>query len=371
MRVVMFCQSIRSDWNHGNAHFLRGIATELQRRGHRVAVLEPRLGWSATQLAAEHGSDALRVYERAYPNLSSECYDLSTLDLGPVLDGADLVLVHEWNEPELVARIGAHRPRGGRRYRLFFHDTHHRAVTDPGTMAAYDLREYDAVLAFGAAVRNRYLDNGWAARAFVWHEAADTQVFRPVPRLPAPLLDLVWIGNWGDEERTRELEDYLLEPARRLGLRGEVYGVRYPSDACERLARAGLTYRGWLPNFLVPSVFARARATVHVLRRPYAAALPGIPTIRVFEALACGIPLICSRWEDREQLFTPGRDFLVAADGDEMRRHLDHLLAHPAEAAALARHGRVTVLSRHTCVHRVDELLALSRRLEAQPGRTG
>ena len=57
----------------------------------------------------------------------------------------------------------------------------------------------------------------------------------------------------------------------------------------------------------MPEVFARFRVTVHVPRRPYVEALPGIPTIRVFEALACGIPLVCAPWDDAEGLFTPGR----------------------------------------------------------------
>jgi spore maturation protein CgeB len=113
----------------------------------------------------------------------------------------------------------------------------------------------------------------------------------------------------------------------------------------------------------VPGVFARYAMTVHVPRRPYAAALRGIPTIRVFEALACGIPLVCAPWCDSENLFSPGEDFLVARDGAAMRHHLAALRADPEFAAALAAHGRATVEARHTCAHRVDELLAICRSL--------
>jgi spore maturation protein CgeB len=59
MRYVIFCQSIASCWNHGNAHFLRGIARELLRRGHQVIVYEPADGWSRTNLARDHGEAAL------------------------------------------------------------------------------------------------------------------------------------------------------------------------------------------------------------------------------------------------------------------------------------------------------------------------
>src|SRR5206468_4012209 len=123
---------------------------------------------------------------------------------------------------------------------------------------------------------------------------------------------LVWIGNWGDDERTEELQEFLIGPARELALRAEIHGVRYPEFALKMLADAKISYRGWIANFKAPEAFARARLTVHVPRRPYVRSLRGIPTIRVFEALACGIPLISAPWEDAENLFTPGEDFLVA-----------------------------------------------------------
>jgi spore maturation protein CgeB len=366
MRIVMFYHSLLSDWNHGNAHFLRGVVSDLLRRGHRVDVYEPRDAWSLRNLLDEHGEEPVRQFRAAYPELDSTAYDLSTLDFDDALEGADLVLVHEWNEHELIRRIGAHRAARGSgpdSYKLLFHDTHHRAVTEPASMAKYDLTHYDGVLAFGNVLRDLYLKNNWTRRAWTWHEAADHRVFRPVPDQPCEG-DLVWVGNWGDEERTAELHDFLLGPVRSLNLRARVHGVRYPNDARTALAGAGIEYAGWLPNYRAPQVFARFKATVHVPRRPYVQALPGIPTIRVFEALACGIPLVCSPWDDAEELFTPGRDYLLARDGEEMKRHLRTLLAEPTSAREVAEHGRRTVLARHTCAHRVDELLEVVSELD-------
>jgi spore maturation protein CgeB len=91
--------------------------------------------------------------------------------------------------------------------------------------------------------------------------------------------------------------------------------------------------------------------------------LPGIPTIRVFEALACGIPLVCAPWQDTEGLFKPGENFLVARNGIEMRGHLDAILHDTKLASDLSSCGRATVEARHSCVHRVDELLAICRAL--------
>jgi spore maturation protein CgeB len=100
-----------------------------------------------------------------------------------------------------------------------------------------------------------------------------------------------------------------------------------------------------------------------VPRRPYLDALPGIPTIRMFEALACGIPLISSPWRDDEGLFAAGEDYLIARDGDELRRLLRAVLDDRELAAELASHGRETILARHTCAHRVDELFHIVKEL--------
>jgi spore maturation protein CgeB len=361
MRVVLFCQSLVSDWNHGNAHFLRGIARELLARGHELAVYEPRDGWSRSRLVAEHGLAPLHEFRATFPDLRSRLYDLDTFDVDAAVDGADLVLVHEWNEPELVARLGRARARTPS-LRLLFHDTHHRSVTAPREMARYDLRHYDGVLAYGEVIRRIYLERAWAQRAWTWHEAADVSVFRPLPRRESTG-DLVWIGNWGDGERSRELRELLLAPSRRLGLTGSVFGVRYPRTGREAIGRSGLAYRGWLANHRVPFVFASHAVTVHVPRRPYVRALPGIPTIRPFEALACGIPLVSAAWDDVEGLFTAGDDYLVARDVEEMVRHLAEVLRDRALADHLARHGRRTILARHTCGRRVDELLAIAGEL--------
>jgi spore maturation protein CgeB len=357
MRVVLFCHSLISDWNHGNAHFLRAVAGELQRRGHEVRAYEPRDAWSMVNMLRDAGPAAIAAFQRAYPSLSSTRYHPRKLDLDEVLDGADVVLVHEWNERDLVGRIGRHRAAGGK-YLLLFHDTHHRSVSDPAALAAFDLDAYDGVLAFGDVVRERYLRWGWGRRAWTWHEAADTRMFTPLADVE-PDADLVWIGNWGDGERTTELRDYLIGPVRDMGLAAHVYGVRYPAEAQGELRDAGITYGGWLANFRAPYVFARHRVTVHVPRRPYVEALPGIPTIRMFEALACGIPLVSAWWHDSEGLFTPGSDFLLARSPEEMTRHLSVVLADRDFAAALARHGLETIRRRHTCAHRVDELLGI------------
>jgi spore maturation protein CgeB len=360
MKVVIFCHSLVSDWNHGNAHFLRGVSAELLARGHDLRVYEPLDSWSRANLVAEHGREAVDAVHEAFPWLHSTVYDPRALDVADLTEGADVVLVHEWNDPALVAALGRRRAGGG--YRLLFHDTHHRAVTRPAEMAAYDLSCYDGVLAFGRVIADLYRDRGWTERAWTWHEAADVRTFFPVDRVPRRG-DLVWIGNWGDGERTSELHTYLLNPVRSLGLTAQAFGVRYPAEARTALAEAGIRYGGWRPSHRVNATFGGFGVTVHVPRRPYVEALPGIPTIRPFEALAAGIPLVCAPWDDAEHLFTPGKDFLVAHSGAEMTRLLDEVVHDPVLAASLREHGLRTITERHTCGHRVDELEAICAEL--------
>jgi spore maturation protein CgeB len=355
MKIRLFYHSLVSDWNHGNAHFLRGIATELIERGHDVIVYEPVDGWSLQNLRAKHGDEPIKRFHAAYPLLRSVSYDLSRFDANEVLADADLVIVHEWNDPELVRRIGNARRRGS--FVALFHDTHHRLVTAPETMCSYDLTHYDGVLAYGRILRNLYLSLGLTKKAWVWHEAADTRRFRPL-EAKRHEGDLVWIGNWGDEERAEELNEFLIEPVKALGLKARVYGVRYPDHARTALAKAGIEYAGWLPNFDVPEVFSRFKVTLHVPRRPYVKALPGIPTIRPFEALSCGLAMVCSPWQDAEDLFT-ANDFSRARTGREMTEQLELLLGCSTRRQGQVRSGLKTIRARHTCAHRTDELLEI------------
>jgi spore maturation protein CgeB len=95
--------------------------------------------------------------------------------------------------------------------------------------------------------------------------------------------------------------------------------------------------------------------------------LPGVPTIRPFEALACGIPLVTAPWDDAERLFRPGVDYLVARNSAEMTSHLRAVLHDAGLAASVAASGLETIRARHTCAHRVDELLGIVAELRGSP----
>ena len=113
MKIVFFCHSLLSDWNHGNAHFLRGICSEVLARGHNLTVYEPENSWSYTNLIADGGEQSLVDFEAAYPLLRSNRYQ--TLNLEEILGDAQLAIVHEWTSPELIDAIGTFRAHTDRK----------------------------------------------------------------------------------------------------------------------------------------------------------------------------------------------------------------------------------------------------------------
>lgn len=356
MRVALFCHSLISDWNHGDAHFLRGIASELMARRHDVRVYEPRNAQSVDGILRERGEKALALARETYPRIRPRRYDLAMLDLDEALEGVDVALVHEHNDPELVRAVAERRRRPGARFKALFHDTHHRAALDERSSPPAELAGFDGVLASSTRVREAYRERASVSKAWTWHVAADPRVFYPMPARPTGKdTDVVFVGNWKGEPRATQLRELFARPVRDLSLKARSWGVGYPPSVVRDLGEHGVAHGGYLPNFAVPDVFAQALVAVHLAARSNG--------IRIFEALACAMPLVCGPSEDDEALFTPGRDYLVARDADEMRRHLELLVKDAAARSEIARHGRGAILARHTCAHRVDELLSIASEL--------
>ncbi len=360
VNIVLFPHSVVSDWNHGNAHFVRGLMRALQRRGHEVVAWERFRNWSTKNLFEDHGHGPILAFARMFPDLEVRVYGgwgRILEDVEEATRGADLVIVHEFNDPGLVGAVGDVRRRRGD-FLLLFHDTHHRSVTTPWQIAQLNLEAYDGVLAFGESLARRWRCGFGASRVWTFHEAADTSVFHPREAGDGePSDDVLWIGNWGDEERSAELREYLIESARRSpDLRFAVHGVRYPDQALREIRDAGIDFRGWIPNYRVPEAFARAKLTLHIPRAPYREVLHGIPTIRPFEALACGLPLISTAWKDAEGLFREGRDYRLVRDAEEMRAEIRRLVEDEEARRGLAESGLERIRALHTCEHRARQL---------------
>ena len=367
LSFAIFAHSWISDWNHGNAHFLRGLASELVNLGHEVRCYEERDSWSMINLASE-GSEvaaaADAAFHRAFPRLGVRFYrrgDGFGEFAKKELRDTDVVIIHEWNASDVVSQILRLKRELG--LRALFHDTHHRAYTSPAEILRIPLHEFDGVLAFGQAIQHIYVNAFGLKRAWTFHEAADVEHFYPQNAVRDT--DVVWIGNWGDEERTRELEEFLITPAAEMrDFKFAVHGVRYSDDARERLAGCGIDFRGYLPNLQAPGMYSRSKISLHVPRRFYSNGLSGIPTIRVFEALGAGSPLVCAPWTDCEGLFRP-EDFVCVPDSRAMVAELRTLLLDDRARQQLASNGRETILARHTCRHRAEQLLDICHELES------
>lgn len=368
LRFHFFAHSWVSDWNHGNAHFLRGLARSLVRNGHRVRCYEQLGGWSLSNLVRNEGETAVTAiddFRRLFPDLNIQFYngdDSFAKFAAEHLRESDVVVIHEWNEPHVVNAILELKKKYN--FKALLHDTHHRAYTSPRDILRYRLDLFDGVLAFGEAIRRIYTDGFGIKHAWTFHEAADTEHFRPLPLEKD--IDMVWVGNWGDEERTKELQEFLIKPAASEPKRRVVvHGVRYPQPALEVLSANGIEYRGYLPNLSAPSVYGRSKLTMHVPRKQYTNGLSGIPTIRVFETLACGVPLLCSPWEDVENLFRPGQDYVCLRDGEAMKAQVEEMLHDDRARAQMAANGLETIRKRHTCDHRAEQLAEICREMRA------
>src|SRR5256885_2114974 len=156
--IRYFAHSWVSDWNHGNAHFLRGLAKELARMGHRVRCYEQLGSWSLVNLVRNEGDraiEAIDFFRQRFPQLDVHFYENKGELAGEMareLRGADVVIFHEWSDPAVVQQVMSLKKKLG--FAALFHDTHHRAYTQPGSLLQMGLHLFDGVLAFGEALRS-------------------------------------------------------------------------------------------------------------------------------------------------------------------------------------------------------------------------
>ncbi len=246
--------------------------------GHEVRCYEGIGSWSLANLVRKEGNlaeHAIDQFRTEFPELDVRFYQPGeTLHetLQEELRNADVVIVHEWNTPEIVNEILSFKQQFG--FRALFHDTHHRAYTNAGEILRLHLHLFDGVLAFGEAIKRIYLDGFGMEQAWTFHEAADTTHFQPLAEKSD--IDVLWIGNWGDEERTRELMEFLVKPMTELqNLKAGCWSCRLrrplQSKVRKLLLTEGRNRVSWLPAesdgasgvLREYSVAARASAAVY------------------------------------------------------------------------------------------------------------
>lgn len=342
--IVILGLSITSSWGNGHATTYRGLARALDQRGHRVLFLERDVPWYA-----EHRDMPVPPYGRTmlYGGLD-ELRDVYAQDVA----NADLVIVGSYVPDGIeVGRWVQETARG----LTAFYD-----IDTPATLAALARGDcayvdgalipgFDLYLSFTGGPTLRRLERVMGAkRARALYCSFDAELYRPEPQ--EPRWEVGYMGTYS-VDRQPTLERLLLEPARRAPERRFVVaGPLYPD---------GIT---WPPNVerihhLPPgehrSFYCRQRFTLNVTRADMIAAGHS-PSVRLFEAAACGVPIISDTWVGIETLFVPGREILLARSSEDTLRFLNTIGRE--EAARIGDRARKRVLADHTAEHRALEL---------------
>src|SRR4051812_23169013 len=339
MNIVFFGLSITSSWGNGHATTYRGLVRELVRRGHDVLFLERDQPWYADNRdlpRPPHGRTAI------YPDL-----DALRSTHAAAIGGADLVIVGSY-VPEGVA-VGDWVQAEASGLTAFYDiDTPvtlaRLARGGADYLAARQIAGYDLYLSFTGGPTLRRLEREFGASAArVLYCSVDPELYYPESRRAE--WDLGYLGTYSDD-RQPTVESLLLKPARVWPEgRFAVAGPQYPDIAWP----ANLLYTPHLPPAAHRAFYNRQRFTLNVTRADMIAA-GWSPSVRLFEAAACGTPIISDCWDGLATLLEPGREIFLASSAAEVLRLLRGLPE--SERRAVGRRARARILAEHTAAHR-------------------
>jgi spore maturation protein CgeB len=345
MRIVIIGLTITSSWGNGHATTYRGLVRGLAARGHDVLFLEHDKPWYAS-----HRDLPRPLHGRT--ELYSSVADLTQRFAADVRD-ADVVIVGSY-VPEGIA-VGAWMTRVARGMTAFYD------IDTPVTLAKLRrgecdylspslIAKYRLYLSFTGGPVLRLLETEYRSpRALPLYCSVDPEVYRPV-RTAGFEWDLGYLGTYSDD-RQPALDRLMLEPARRMaGARMVVAGARYPNhiqwpENVQRIQH--------LPPAEHRAFYCRQRFTLNVTRADMVAAGYS-PSVRLFEAAACGTPIISDWWEGLDTFFVPGEEILISRGPEETIEHLSRMSER--DRAEMGRRARAKVLSAHTAAHRAAEL---------------
>jgi spore maturation protein CgeB len=358
MKLVIFGLTVSSSWGNGHATLWRGLIRALGARGHEVVFFERDVPYYAAHrdLIDVAGGELV-----LYPDWATvqplAARHLAEADVGMVTsycpDGvvaAELILAsrapvrtfYDLDTPVTLERLASGAPV---------------PYIGPGGLGDFDL-----VLSFtGGAALGELERRLGAKRVVPLYGSVDPEVHRPVPALPEYRADLSYLGTYS-ADRQEMLERLLLEPARRLPERRfMIGGSQYPADFAWG---ANIHYKRHVPPPDHPAFYCSAPLALNVTRRPMAR-LGYCPSGRLFEAAACGVPVLSDAWEGLERCFEPGREILLAHGADDVVAALEMPRAELARIGAAARER---ALAEHTAERRALELEAA---VEGGGGREG
>jgi spore maturation protein CgeB len=350
MTLVVFGLTVSSSWGNGHATLWRGLARGLGRRGHRLVFFERDVSWYASQrdldrLEAPHELVLYRGWAEVLPRARA------------ALERADAAMVTSYCPDGIAAAdlvMGAAVP-----VRAFYDMdtpvTLERALR--GEPVEYigprGLSGFDVVLSFtGGEALTALRDVLGARRTTTLYGSVDPEVHRPTAGLPHYAADVSYLGTYASN-RQQALEALFLEPARRLPHRTFVIGgAQYPHDFPWA---PNIKFVRHLPPAEHPAFYCSSPLTLNVTRDPMKR-MGFCPSGRLFEAAACGVPVLTDAWAGIEAFFRPGGEILVARDtGDAAAA----IARDPADLARIGQAARARALSEHTADRRAGELVAI------------
>ncbi|MGZ2504344.1 glycosyltransferase [Rhizobium leguminosarum] len=349
--IVILGLSLSSSWGNGHATTYRALVAGLYAEGHRVLFLERDVPWYALHRDLPDPDFCQLVHYR-------DIDEMIETHAGRI-KAADAVIIGSYvpSGVTVIDRIAALKPQ-----RLCFYD-----IDTPVTLAKLDrgheeylarrqLGTFDSYFSFSGGEVLARLERRYGARkAIALYCSVDASQYRATGE--AFRWDLGYLGTYS-ADRQPTLERLLIEPARQLPhLSFVVAGPQYPRDIdwpanVERIEH--------LPPADHPSFYSRQRFTLNVTRSDMIAA-GWSPSVRLFEAAACGTPIISDDWCGLEELFADGQAIVIAKGSEDV---VDALTTIPTEGrSALASAARATVLERHTGKVRAQELVAALKAL--------
>lgn len=341
--ILILGLAITSSWGNDHAVTYRGLVRELVARGHRVAFLERDVpGYAAQRDMPRPPWGSTRVYDD---------FEALRRRWQPTIAAADVVIVgSSVPEGDRVLDLVLEHARGLR----VFYD-----LDTPVTLAALDRGEHsylrpdaiprlDLYLSFTGGPTLARLEHDYGARrARALYGSVDTEVYRPLSRERS--WELGNLGTYGADPQPRV--DALLDRVAhaRPDRQFVVAGAQYPAE----LSWApNVTHLGHIPPDEHAELYARQRLTLAVTRDDMIR-VGWSPSIRLFEAAACGTAIVSDRWEGLETVLVPGKEILLADGTDDVLRILD---MRDDALALIGKAARRKVLAAHTAAHRVLEL---------------
>jgi spore maturation protein CgeB len=345
MNIVIVGLAITSSWGNGHATTYRALVRALASRGHQVLFLERDVPWYA-QNRDLPAPPYCRV--RLYRD-HEELVRLSTADIA----AADLVIAGSYVPDGIAVNEFVLRTAEGC---TAFYD-----IDTPITLAALQnngtsylerrqIGQFDLYLSFtGGPTLERLEGEFGAQRARPLYCSVDPDMY--IPEADAgKAYDLGYLGTYS-ADRQAMLERLLIEPARAWSDGSfAIAGAQYP-DTVEFPPNVETVVH--LPPSEHRRFYNRQRFTLNVTRRDMIEAGYS-PSVRLFEAAACGTPIISDAWPGLDTIFAPGREILIADRAQDTLAYLRDLPED--ERAAIAARARVVVLEAHTSTHRAIEL---------------